>query len=242
MRPKDSEGEHKELPTRSRGLWAQHWPLKDVCGLHPDTVAPPPRIQAPPSSGPDLSLNPCNSQNNLNTGAQLSTAAGWELLNERLLIAAGLKLECCHVSYILKHKSQQREWNRFLKYRFSTPPEIHLSVYDSSAGPAPDGAPPLPAHPGQGDAEWERHRPERLALRPPSVLQSLQWYENTTLIWRVCGKHQNMQILGELKNISVAADQPDPGRWCVPEQSESFEECISAMITLITVFPRPLNF
>lgn len=56
-----------------------------------------------------------------------------------------------------------------------------LSV-SSSAGPAPDGAPPIPAHPGQGGPEWERHRPEGLALRSPAVLQSIQWYEGNTVV------------------------------------------------------------
>lgn len=55
--------------------------------------------------------------------------------------------------------------------------ETLLSVCASSAGPAPDGAPPLPAHPRQGEPEWECHHPEGLALRSPPVLQSFQWYE-----------------------------------------------------------------
>lgn len=79
-RPRDSEGKHKELPTQWRGLWAQRWPLKDVCGLHPDTVAPPTPAQAPPTSGLDLSLNPYNSQNNLKRG--LSIVTTWREMSE----------------------------------------------------------------------------------------------------------------------------------------------------------------
>lgn len=62
------KGKHKELPTQWRGLWAQRWPLKDVCGLHPDAVALP--TGGPGSSPPlglDLSLNLRDSQNNLKT-------------------------------------------------------------------------------------------------------------------------------------------------------------------------------
>lgn len=40
MRPGDSEGKHKELSTQATGPWAQRWPLKDVCGLHPRHSGP----------------------------------------------------------------------------------------------------------------------------------------------------------------------------------------------------------
>lgn len=70
MRPRESEGKYKDLPTQRRGLWAQPWPLKDVCGMHPDAVAPPTRAQAHPSPGHDLSLNhttPRTTSNRLKT-------------------------------------------------------------------------------------------------------------------------------------------------------------------------------
>lgn len=40
MRLGDSEGRHKELSTQATGPWAQRWPLKDVCGLHPRHSGP----------------------------------------------------------------------------------------------------------------------------------------------------------------------------------------------------------
>lgn len=38
----------KELPTQRRGPCAIHWPLKDVCGMRPETLASPTQTQAPP--------------------------------------------------------------------------------------------------------------------------------------------------------------------------------------------------
>lgn len=48
MSLRHTDAKHKELSTEGRGPWAQRWPLKDVCGLHPVAVALPP--QAPGSS------------------------------------------------------------------------------------------------------------------------------------------------------------------------------------------------
>lgn len=73
-----------------------------------------------------------------------------------------------------------------LKPLFKYSSETLLSVCASSAGPTPDGAPPLPAHPGQGDPERECHHPERLALRSPPVLQRLQWYDRKTQNVYIC--------------------------------------------------------
>lgn len=63
------------------------------------------------------------------------------------------------------------------EFLFCYTSETLFSLCASSAGSAPDGAPPLPAHPGQGDPEWECHHPKGLALRSPPVLQIFQWYE-----------------------------------------------------------------
>lgn len=54
------------------------------------------------------------------------------------------------------------------------------SVRPRSAGPAPHGAPPLPAHPRQRDPERERHHPQGIALWPAPVLHCVQRYEQTT--------------------------------------------------------------
>lgn len=73
--------------------------------------------------------------------------------------------------------------------------ETLLYVFASSAGPAPDGAPPLPAHPGQGDAERECHHPEGLVGWSPAVLQSRQWYEKNQsrleMYWPIYRLHQS---------------------------------------------------
>lgn len=85
MSLRDTEAKHKELSTEGRGPWAQRWPLKDVCGLHPVAAALP--LQAPGSSlfcrWPFAKL-----PKHVQTGLRLSMATGspndWFLTGSRL--------------------------------------------------------------------------------------------------------------------------------------------------------------